>query len=175
MTATPPLPPEALDRLHAAVRLREGGAAEEACEKLLALSATYPEDPLIAYQTGWAHDVLGREGAAVPFYERALAGAEALDVEDRHGVYLGLGSTYRILGRYEEAVTTLEAGLVAHPGDGALTVFLAMARYNTGAHHEAMSALLALLAESSTDPGVHAFRKAIAYYAEDLDLVESDG
>ncbi|NEA38281.1 tetratricopeptide repeat protein [Streptomyces sp. SID11385] len=173
MTSTPSPPPAARDRLRAAVALREAGNAEDARTALLALSAAYPRDPEIAYQTAWAHDVLGREAAAVPFYETALAGADALGAEDRHGVYLGLGSTYRILGRYEDAVATLEAGLTAHPGDGALTVFLAMARHNTGAHHEALSALLTLLADTSTDPGVRAFRKAIAYYAEDLDRVET--
>ncbi|ASY34357.1 MULTISPECIES: tetratricopeptide repeat protein [unclassified Streptomyces] len=174
MSSTPPpLPPHALDRLRAAVLLREAGDAESARSELLALSGTYPRDPGLAYQTAWAHDVLGREAAAVPFYETALAGADALGAEDRHGVYLGLGSTYRILGRYAEAVATLEAGLAAHPGDGALTVFLAMARHNTGAHHEAMSALLTLLADTSGDPGVRAFRKAIAFYAEDLDRVET--
>ncbi|NED78792.1 tetratricopeptide repeat protein, partial [Streptomyces sp. SID11233] len=99
------------DRLRAAVALREAGNAEDARTALLALSAAYPRDPEIAYQTAWAHDVLGREAAAVPFYETALAGADALGAEDRHGVYLGLGSTYRILGRYEDAVATLEAGL----------------------------------------------------------------
>ncbi|EFG65157.1 TPR domain-containing protein [Streptomyces sp. SPB074] len=166
------MPPEARARLDAAVRLRESGEAERARAELLALSAAHPADPLLAYQTAWVHDVLGHEAAAVPFYETALAGVGALGAEDRHGVYLGLGSTYRILGRYEEAVATLEAGLAAHPGDGALTVFLAMARHNTGAHREAMGALLALLAETSTDPGVRAFRKAIAYYAEDVDRVE---
>lgn len=71
-------------RLAEAVALREKGEREEARERLVALAAEYPDDAEIAYQTAWAHDVLGLEAAAVPYYERALAGS-GLDAEDRRG------------------------------------------------------------------------------------------
>lgn len=158
-------------RLAQAVALRTDGRAEEARAALLDLGAAHPEDPAIAYQTAWTHDVLGREAEALPYYERALA-TPGLDAADRAGAQLGLGSTYRILGRYEDAVRTLRTALTEHPGDGALRTFLAMALYNTGAHHEAMRLLLHLLAETSEDPQIGAYRKAVAHYADDLDAVE---
>ncbi|MFE7467573.1 tetratricopeptide repeat protein [Streptomyces sp. NPDC057499] len=153
--------------LAAAVALRAEGRREEARQRLLALCAAFPDDAAVAYQTAWAHDVLGLEAEAVPFYERALAGA-GLTEEDRRGALLGLGSTYRVLGQYEKAVRTLREGVGQFPGDGALRTFLAMALFNTGAHHEAMRLLLELLASGSTDPSVREYHEAIAHYAQDL-------
>ncbi|WP_049578744.1 tetratricopeptide repeat protein [Streptomyces sp. SBT349] len=156
------------ERLARAVRLRERGANEEARAHLLALAAEVPQDPEVAYQTAWVHDRLGLEAEAVPFYERALA-APGLSDEDRLGALLGLGSTYRTLGRHAEAVATLRSGAAEFPGDGALRTFLAMALYNTGEHHEAMRLLLTLLADTSTDPEIRSYREAIEMYARDLD------
>jgi tetratricopeptide (TPR) repeat protein len=154
--------------LAAAVRLRERGELEEARRRLLALAAEHPEDAEVAYQTAWAHDVLGLEAEAVPFYERGLRGP-GLSAEDRRGALLGLGSTYRVLGRYDEAVDTLRQAVAEFPDDGALRTFLAMALYNTDRHHEAMRTLLTVLATTSEDPHVRRYRRAIEHYARDLD------
>ncbi|MDX3353961.1 tetratricopeptide repeat protein [Streptomyces sp. ME01-24h] len=154
--------------LAAAVGLRERGEAQAARESLVALGERFPGDAQVAYQAAWTHDVLGMEAEAVPFYEQALRGTGLSD-DDRRGALLGLGSTYRILGRYDEAVRLLRAAVMDFPGDGALRTFLAMALYNTGGHREAMSILLTLLVDSSSDPDVARYRRAVAYYAEDLD------
>ncbi|MEU4094228.1 tetratricopeptide repeat protein [Streptomyces sp. NPDC026673] len=160
--------PERDELLADAVRMRERGEAEAARERLVALAERCADDAEVAYQAAWAHDVLGLEAEAVPYYERALRGA-GLSAEDRRGALLGLGSTYRILGRYDEAVALLRAAVVDFPRDGALRTFLAMALYNTGGHREAMRLLLTLLAETSADPGVERYRRAIEFYAGDLD------
>ncbi|WP_137991573.1 tetratricopeptide repeat protein [Streptomyces vilmorinianum] len=154
-----------------AVGLRERGRQEEARARLVELAARYPDDAEVAYQTAWAHDVLGLEAEAVPFYGRALdaAAGDGLSPEDRKGALLGLGSTLRILGRYEEAVTTLRGAAEEFPEDGALRTFLAMALFNTGEHHESARLLLRLLAATSDDPSVRRYRRAIEHYAEDLD------
>lgn len=157
-------------RLAEAVALREGEEREEARTRLLDLAARHPDDAEVAYQTAWVHDTLGLEAEAVPFYERALdtRAAPALAPEHRRGALLGLGSTYRVLGRYEEAVATLRLGTEEFPDDGALRTFLAMALFNTGRHHESAQLLLRLVADTSEDPYVRRYRKAVAYYAEDL-------
>ncbi|MEV7196511.1 tetratricopeptide repeat protein [Streptomyces sp. NPDC093510] len=154
--------------LSEAVRLREAGRPEEARERLVALAAELPDDAEVAYQTAWVHDTLGLEAEAVPYYERALRGTGLSD-DDRRGALLGLGSTYRILGRYEEAVTTLGAGATEFPDDGGLKTFLAMALYNTGRTHDAMETLLTLLVTTSKDPEIAGYRPAIEEYAKDLD------
>ncbi len=155
------------DLLDEADRLRTEGRPEEARDRLLGLTAEYPDDAEVAYRTAWIHDVLGLESEAVPYYERALANPE-LAVEDRRGALLGLGSTYRILGRYGQAVETLRRGVEEFPDDGALRAFLAMALFNTDEHHEAMRLLLELTATTSQDPYVQQYRRAIEHYAKDL-------
>lgn len=150
-----------------AVALRTRGEAEQARERLVALADRYPRDAVIAYQTAWTHDALGLEAEAVAYYETALAGTDLPD-EDRRGALVGLGSTFRILGRYERAVVTLRGGLAEFPDDGALRTFLAMALFNTGHHDEAMRILLELLASTSEDPRVRSYRRAVDHYAKDL-------
>lgn len=156
------------EQLAAAVRLRESGLVEEARQRLVALAAAHPADAVVAYQAAWAHDALGQEAEAVPYYEQALAG-DGLAASERQGALLGLGSTYRTLGRYGEAVATLRRGVAEFPEDGALRAFLAMALYNTGEHREAMRLLLTLLTATSGDQQIQDFRRAIDLYAEDLD------
>ncbi|GGT49032.1 tetratricopeptide repeat protein [Streptomyces purpureus] len=171
-------------QLAEAVALRERGEREEARGRLLALAGRWPEDREIAYQTAWAHDVLGLEAEAVPFYERALAGdgpgngagpgalsgagPGTLSDEDRAGAMLGLGSTYRVLGRYEDAERLLRRAVELFPDHGGLRTFLAMALHNTGRHEESIRLLLELLAATSDDPTVAELRPAIAFYAKDL-------
>jgi tetratricopeptide (TPR) repeat protein len=150
-----------------AVRLREQGEAAPARQRLLVLAQRYPQDAEIAYQTAWAHDVLGLEAEAVPFYERALNGS-GLPARDRHGAFLGLGSTYRVLGRLDRSLATLRQGLEEFPGDAALQAFLSMALYNAGESGEAVRGLLKALAATSADPGVRGYRRAIEYYADNL-------
>ncbi|MEU6844582.1 tetratricopeptide repeat protein [Streptomyces sp. NPDC046716] len=172
MSAVEPDDPETL--LAQAVRLRESGRREEAREQLLALRARFPEDARVAFQTAWVHDVLGLEADAVPHYVDALAGA-GLSAEDRRGAMLGLGSTYRTLGRHADAVATLSGATVEFPEDNALKTFLAMALYNVGRAHDGMRMLLTVLAATSADPDIVGYRPAIEYYARDLDAVEGGG
>ncbi|MFB8418056.1 tetratricopeptide repeat protein [Streptomyces albidoflavus] len=161
--------PEGLaDRLAAAVRLREDGRPEEARELLVRLRAEHPEDAELAYQTAWAHDVLGLEAEAVPHYRRALA-LPGLSEADRRGALLGLGSTYRVLDRAEEAVATLSGGVREFPDDAALRTFLAMALYSAGRPKEALELALTVVADTSADPRVTAYERAIRHYARDLD------
>ncbi|MCO6005544.1 tetratricopeptide repeat protein [Actinoallomurus purpureus] len=156
--------------LSQAVRLREEGRADQARERLLDLTERYPEDAEIAYQAAWAHDVLGLEAEAVPFYERALSGT-GLSRDDRHGAFLGLGSTYRVLGHYDRSSATFRRGLEEYPGDAALSAFLAMTLYNLDEPRDALREVLKALAATSGDPRVQSYRRAIEYYADNLDEI----
>lgn len=153
--------------LSEAARLRERGRPEQALEVLLALAGRFPADSTVAYQVASLSDFLGREREAVPHYVRSLDG-EGLTVEDRRGAFLGLGSTYRALGQYAQAVDTLRDGVAEFPEDCALQTFLAMALFNVGQHHEAMQILLRLLAGTSGDAALQQYTRAIRHYAEDL-------
>ncbi|WP_258038502.1 tetratricopeptide repeat protein, partial [Streptomyces sp. FM008] len=87
----------------------------------------------------------------------------------RRGALLGLGSTYRVLDRAEEAVATLGDGVREFPDDAALRTFLAMALYSAGRPKEALELALTVVADTSSDPGVTAYERAIRHYARDLD------
>jgi tetratricopeptide (TPR) repeat protein len=109
------------------------------------------------------------EREAVPYYERALAAG--LTGEDRRGALLGLGSTYRALGRYDEALATLAEGAVAFPDDRGMRAFLALALHNAGRGAAAVSALLTMLLDTTSDPAITAYEGALREYAADPDRV----
>jgi tetratricopeptide (TPR) repeat protein len=155
--------------MDAALQLRAEERYEESRQAILALLEQDPENPVLLYQAAWAHDVMGLETEAVPFYEAAIA--NGLPPGELSGALLGLGSTYRAIGAYDKAVETLSRGAEEFPEDGAFRVFLAMALYNTGAARDAVGLLLNELATSSSDPHIQRYRRAIAFYADRLDEI----
>lgn len=156
------------ERLAAAVALHESGdGGEGARSMLLELQRERPDDATVNLQCARVHDKLGLEAEAVPLYERALEiGLEGPDLES---ALLGLGSTYRALGQYEKAVSTLQRGVESFPDRPAMRVFLAMALYNNGRAKEACETLLRIISETTSDPDIIAYKKAIDIYATDLD------
>jgi len=148
-------------------QLRAVGKHAEARELLAALVAQNPRDAELQYEAACVHDFLGDEASAVAYYRAALLGP--LSEEHLRGAYLGLGSTYRALGRYTEAEATLRQGLERFPKANELKVFLSMALHNLGQSKAAVECLLAVLAQTSGDKEIQAYRQAIALYAQDID------
>lgn len=169
------------DRLAKAIQLRETGRArqdqtmlEEARTLLLELAATYPNEAEITYQTAIVHDNLGLEREAVSFYtrvlEQELSGSDtATTLMKRERAFLGLGSTYRVLGEYQKAEETLQRGLKEFPQSRVLQIFLAMALYNTQKHKEAMELVLTNLLETTSDETLQYYKRGLLYYASHLD------
>ena len=162
------------DRLAEAIQLRETGRArqdqailEEARTLLLDLSAAYPDDAEITFQTAVVHDNLGFEQEAISFYVRALA--QGLSGPDLERALLGLGSTYRGRGDYQQAEETLRRGVREFPHNRALQVFLAMTLYNTQHYKEAIELLLTNLMETTSDEALEYFKRPILFYASHLD------
>jgi tetratricopeptide (TPR) repeat protein len=155
------------ERLARAVELRERGELEEARQLLLELRAELPADPQVAVQTAWVHDSMGLEEEAVEHYRAAIGGD--LSDEELRGVLLGLGSTYRALGRDAESDEIFRRGIERFPDFAALRVFQAMTLYNLGRSREAVRELILVLLESSSDPSIDRYRRSLGAYAEDLD------
>jgi tetratricopeptide (TPR) repeat protein len=155
--------------LESAIRLREVGDCQEAESLLTRGLADSPDDAEANYQMAWLHDLQGREREAVPFYVRAIAGD--LPDGERRGALLGLGSTYRALGEYPEAVEVLRRGVSEFPADRAMQTFLALALYNVGEHRQAVDLLLKHLVETTSDPGIRSYEKALRFYTGRLDEV----
>ena len=162
------------ERLTEAIQLRETGRAsqdqailEEARTLLAELAAAYPDDAEITYQNAVVHDNLGLEQESVPLYVRALA--QGLAGKDLERALLGLGSTYRLRGDYQQAVETLRRGVKEFPDNRALQVFLALALYNTQHYKEAMELVLTNLMETTADEKLQYFKRGISFYAAHLD------
>ncbi|MEK3746638.1 tetratricopeptide repeat protein [Paenibacillus sp. FSL E2-8871] len=136
---------------------------------LLELYEQNSNDAELLYQLAWTHDVLGLEREAVPYYEKSLT--LGLSSEQRVGALLGLGSTYRTLGEYENSKAILEQAIQEYPENKEFPVFLAMTLHNLGDHSLAMGMLLKLLAETSADEGIRSYSKAISYYSDKLEQV----
>ena len=149
-----------------AARLIEAGERDGAERVLLSLLEEHPEDARANYLMASLCDQSDQERRAVPFYQRALAGVADLPEEAAAGAYLGLGSTHRALGEYEESRRVL---LERFPEDRALSTFLALTLYNLGEHREAVSTLLKNLVETTGDPGIRLYGRALAFYADCLD------
>lgn len=122
------------------------------------------EDAAALFEAASVRDYLGRESEAEPFYRRALE--IGLD-EPRHAqAVIQLGSTLRVLGRAEEAVTLLRGWIVRHPDHplaDAGRAFLSLALLSAG--HEREAALVALRTLAPTLPQ---YAGAVAEYAEEL-------
>jgi tetratricopeptide (TPR) repeat protein len=155
--------------LEEAARHRRAGRYDEARQILNALEAQYPQSGTVQYHLAWLHDSMGEESGAVPYYEKAVK--LGIPDEDLRGVLLGLGSTYRTLGRYQEAAETLRKGIETFPDAPEFPVFYAMALYNVGQGKEAVQLLLKTLVTLSGEAlaEVQGFEGAISIYAEDLD------
>ena len=155
------------ERLEKAVELRERGELEGARTLLLELRAERPDDAHVALQTAWVHDSLGYEEEAAGHYEAALAGE--LSDDDLRPLLLGLGSTYRTLGRDEDSDRTFREAIERFPDFRPLRVFHAMTEYNLGRSREAVRALIEVLLETTSDQEILRYRRALGAYAEDLD------
>ncbi|KOP29197.1 hypothetical protein ADM98_09880 [Exiguobacterium sp. BMC-KP] len=150
-------------------QLRKTGQYETAKEVVRRYVETAPDNPTVLYQMAWCHDSLGEEYAAVPYYERALA--LGLIGEDRLQAYIGLGSTYRVIGQFQEASDVLHRALLEFPDAHALHAFLAMTEYNLGQADQAVGRLLKTLATTSSDTSIQTFDRALRYYADHLDEI----
>jgi tetratricopeptide (TPR) repeat protein len=153
-------------RLAEAVAMRESGQAEQARPFLIALAAEFPDDAEVQYQVAWVHDYLGLEEDAVPYYERALE--LGLPEPELEGLVLGLGSTYRNVGRIGDSLTLLERGVREYPANHAMRCFLALARLSNGEGNEALALTFDVILATSNDPSIDRYRRALSSYRDEL-------
>ncbi|TKC18799.1 tetratricopeptide repeat protein [Robertmurraya kyonggiensis] len=154
-------------KLNYAIQLRDDGKNEEWNQVMVELVKEFPRDPQIQYLCAWSYDRLGKETEAVPHYETAIA--FGLTGDDLEGAYLGLGSTYRTLGKYEQSKEVIEKGMEVFPHNHALKAFYAMTLYNLSAHEKAIELLLRSLVETTNNVDILRYKKAILFYSDKLD------
>lgn len=152
--------------LEAITGARHGGQVAHVLDQLKDLDRRFPHVAEIAYQLAWTCDVLGREAEALPWYEKAVA--LGLPPNELSGALLGLGSTLRVLGQAERAVEVLRSGRRQFPENREFDVFLALALHDLGRHDESLKLVLEALCDTTDDPGLTAYQRAIRFHAEKL-------
>lgn len=152
--------------LDAIVGARHGGRVAGVLDQLKDLDARHPNVAEIAYQLAWTCDVLGREQEALPWYEKAVA--LGLPPNELAGAMLGLGSTLRVLGLADRSVAVLRSAKSQFPENREFDVFLALSLHDAGGHAEAMRLLVETLCDTSEDPGITAYQRALRFYASKL-------
>ena len=150
-----------------AIELRSENQTTEALAILLDLVERHPHDAKVNFELACTYDSQGVEDEAIGFYEHAIQ--HGLGGEDLRGALLGLGSSYRCVERFGDSARTLQKGAALFPEANEFDIFLALTRYNMGEHAEAMRLLMAHVAGHSADPAVQRYRRAIGFYAENLD------
>ena len=155
--------------LDKALNLRKIGKYTESNQLLLQLVQKFPNNATINYQCAWSFDLLGAERNAIPYYKSAIE--LGLTSEELEGALIGLGSTYRTLGEYENSKQVLLKGIETFPDNKAIQTFYSMTLYNLGEHNKAMELLLKCLIETTTDPQIISYKKAIDFYSDKLDEI----
>ncbi|GAK01241.1 tetratricopeptide repeat protein [Geomicrobium sp. JCM 19055] len=156
-------------QLEEALELQKQGKFEESNDILRDLMSHMNCQGDVYYHYASNCDSQGNEREAVGYYEKALN--EGLSSEDLQGAYLGLGSTYRTLGMYMESDKTLRKGIEAFPDDYALKVFHALTLYNLGNYEASTQLLLQCITETTDDAEILRYKKALEFYAPQLDKV----
>ncbi|WP_337061689.1 tetratricopeptide repeat protein [Serratia marcescens] len=150
-------------------QLKTQGRYQEATALAIRQLTAEPEAAMLHFQLACLYDVQGLEQQAIPCYLAALA--RDLPPAQRREAWLGLGSTYRALGEYSASLRAFDDGLAEFPQANELMLFRAMALYNLGENKRAVTDLLLLLADTSSDPDIRGYQRAIRHYAADLSLI----
>ena len=154
------------EELEAILGARAHGQSEEIIPRLKSLDERHPNVAEINYQLAWSCDVLGRAADALPYYEKAIA--LGLPPNELSGALLGLGNILRALGQPVRATDVLRSGKAQFPENREFDVFLALALHDLGRHAEAMQLLLETLCETTEDPGLTTYQRAIRHAAAKL-------
>ena len=154
------------EELSAIVGARAHGQSKEILPRLKALDARNPNIAEINYQLAWSYDVLAHGGDALPYYEKAIA--LGLSPNELSGALLGLGSTLRTQGQPARAAEVLRSGKTQFPENREFDVYLAFALHDLGQHTAALKLLIETLCDTTEDPGLTAYQRAIRYAAENL-------
>jgi tetratricopeptide (TPR) repeat protein len=159
--------PDLMEAIEEARSLRRADDLEASQDLLLELLEEYPNDPLVLFEVGGAYDVMGEVEMAIPYYRQAIGAG--LDGDDLQECLVCLGSSLRVVGESEEAVSILEQAVDEYPNRNSGRAFLALGYYSNGEYDKAVSLLLSLLLETTSDDDIQSYADALEYYVDNLD------
>jgi len=149
------------------VELRANGEKLKALETIKACLEENQNDAMANYQCAWCYDTLEQGKEAIPYYIKAIE--NGLSSENLEGAYLGLGSTYRSLGKYQKSEEIFERAISKFPENINFKVFYSMTLYNLGKHNKSMELLLKIISDTSNDNKIKNYKDAILFYSDKLD------
>jgi len=152
--------------LDSIVGARAHGQSAEILPLLRKLDERFASVAEITYQIAWTHDVLGQAAEAVPCYEKAIA--LGLPPNELSGALIGLGSSLRLLGQLDRSAEVLRSGKVQFPANLEFDAFLALTLHAQGKHADALRLALDALCETTEDPGLTAYQRALRHAAAKL-------
>jgi len=152
--------------LDAIVGARHGGRIDHVVDLLRKLDARYPNVAEIAYQLAWTLETHGKPAEALPHYDKAIT--LGLVPNEHANALIGLATTLRTLGDSKRAADVLRSGQLQFPDNREFDAFLALALHDLGQHGEALQLALTLLADTSEDPGITAYQRALRFAAGKL-------
>lgn len=149
------------EELNAVLEARTYGKIAETLPQLIALDQSYPNVAEINYQLAWTCDVLGRPADALPYYQKSVV--LGLPPNEHSGALIGLAATLRVLGQSAWAVDVLQSGKRQFPGNREFDAFLALALHDEKRSAEAVRLLIELLCDTSDDPAITAYQRALRH------------
>ena len=155
-----------IDIVNRVKELRKNNKGEEARELLLQALNHDCNDPELNYQMAWTCDFMGLESEAIPYYKNAIE--NNLNADDKLGAYLGLGSTYRCIGEYQNSLETFDKGISEFPEYRAFYVFRALTLFNLNKYEKSIEDLLLQLIETTSDNSIKLYTKALKFYSDKL-------
>jgi RimJ/RimL family protein N-acetyltransferase len=155
--------------LQKAKHLLKTKKAEEAFSAVQTALAQFPESPDLNFLAGGICDAHRTEKEAVPFYLKALH--LGIKGKDRQETFLGLASTYRSLGQYDESKHTFLRGISEFPDYRPFYVFLALTEFNLNNPESSIKLLLDQLTQTTCDHEIKIYQKALNFYSTRLNEV----
>lgn len=149
------------EELDAIVGARAHGQFNQLLPRLQDLDARHPNVGEIAYQIAWTCDTLGRHEQALAAYEKAVA--LGLPPNELSNALIGLGATLRTLGQHDRSAEVLRTGQLQFPDNREFGVFLALTLHAQGKSTDALRLALETLIETTEDPGLTAYGRAIRH------------
>ena len=151
------------------IELRSKKEYIKAKEKMENILSKDPNNAYYNYQMAWCLDNLGLEHEAIHYYHKSINNnLELIYLKD---AYIGLGSTYRSIGKYKEAEHILYEGLTKYDDSPVLKIFLAITQYNMNNNQKSVSLLIDTLLTNVENTEIHEYKNALKFYNENLDKI----
>lgn len=148
-----------MQKLEQAINQRTEKNYTESEKLFLELVLEDKKNASIHYHFAWLSDNMGLEKRAIKHYKKALK--FGLDVEFRADWFLGLGSSYRMTGKFKKSVKIFDLAIQKFPEHNELQVFKSLSLFELKKEKKAYLELLEVLLKVNNDKNIDALSNAL--------------